>query len=175
MKAKDPTSGKTRGLVYVSPEKLKSGIRATLGLITDFLPNEAPSREVPSSSKHSDSRMWRLLTSMFVQRGVAAKRGQGAKLINPGKLYAKDSLLISTFRSIARLASTTQPQMYAKRLLFLGASLYKHSCLKGTLSRATDSMARGTALPAALFLYTNIGVNFGHFSPWVGQRPEGSR
>lgn len=145
------------------------------GLITDFLPNEAPNPGVPSSSKYSKRRMWRLLTAMFVQRGGATKRGQGAKLSFSGKLYAKDSLLISTFRSIARLASTTQPQKGTKRLLLLGASLYKHSCLKGKLNRGTSPTAMGTALPAAFFLCKNIGVNFGHFSPRVGQQPEGSR
>jgi hypothetical protein len=201
MSTQAPTSGKTKtlpydifrfvtpplqtpygqGLAYISPEKIKSGIQWMAGLITDFLPNEATTpvglflpipqkcTVTPSSPKHSKKRMWRLFTAMFVQRGGAAK------LSFWGKLYAKDSLLISTFRSIARLASTTQPQKGIQRLLLLGASLYKHSCLKGTLSRGTSPTARGTALPIAFFLCTNIGVNFGHFSPRGGQRPEGNR
>lgn len=202
MSTQAPTSGKTKtlpydifrfvtpplqtphgqGLAYISPEKIKSGIQQALemivdaaGLITDFLPNEVPNPGVPSSPKYSKKRMWRLFTAMFVQRGGATKRGQGAKLSFSGKLYAKDSLLISTFRSIARLASTTQPQKGTNRLLLLGASLYKHSCSKGTLSPITGPTARGTALPIAFFLCTNITANFGHFSPWGVQRPEGSR
>ncbi len=183
-----------QGLAYISPEKIKSGIQHALemivdaaGLITDFLPNEATTpvglflpipqkcTVAPSSPEHSKKRMWRLLTAMFVQRGVAAKRGQGAKLSFWGKLYAKDSLLISTFRSIARLASTTQPQKGAERLLLLGALLYKHRCSKGTLSRVTGPNARGTAFSGAFLLCTNIGVNFGHFSPLGGRRPERGR
>lgn len=171
MRAKDTRSQKTSSLAYVSPQKLKSGIRATLELITDFLPNEAPTPVAPSSPVHREKRMWRLLTAMFVQRGVAAKQGQGAKLSFSGKLYAKDSLLTGNYRSIARLASTTQPQKGTKRLLLLGASLYKHSCLKGTLSPAS----RVTTLPITFLPCTNIGVNFGHFYPWGGQQSEGSR
>ncbi len=164
-----------QGLAYISPEKIKSGIPSTPGLITDFLPNEAPSRGVLSSPEHSKKRMWRLLTSMFVQRGIDAKRSKGAKLSFWGKLYAKDSLLIGTFRSIARPASTTQPRKSAERLLLLGALLYKHSCSKGTLSGVTGSATRGTALPSALLPCTNIAVNFGHFSPLGGRRLERSR
>ena len=193
MRARDPRGQKTKGLAYVSPEKLKSGTRAAAGLITDFLPNEAttpvglflpiPKKRTvaPPSPEHRKKRMWRLLTSMFVQRGVAAKQGQGAKLSFWGKLYAKDSLLTGTFRSIARLASTTQPQEGVERLLLLEALLYKHrpqykhSCLKGTLSRGTSPTARGTAQSSALLSCTNIAANFGHFSPRVGQQPEGSR
>ncbi len=113
MSTQAPTSGKTKtlpydifrfvtpplqtpygqSLAYISPEKIKSGIQHALemivdaaGLITDFLPNEAPNPGVPSSSKYSKKRMWWLLTAMFVQRGGAAKRGQGAKLSFSGKL-----------------------------------------------------------------------------------------
>lgn len=200
MSTQAPTNGKTKtlpysifrfvtpplqtphgqGLAYISPEKIKSGIQWTAGLITDFLPNEAttpvglflpiPQKcTVAPSPKHSKKCMWRLFTAMFVQRGGAAK------LSFWGKLYAKDSLLTGTFRSIARLASTTQPQKGAKRLLLLGASLYKHSCSKGTLSRITGPNARGAALPGGFLLCTNIAANFGHFSLRGGQRPERSR
>ena len=114
MKARDLRGQKTKGLAYVSPEKLKSGIRAAAGLITDFLPNEATTpvglflpipqkcTVAPPSPGHSKTLMWRLLTAMFVQRGGAAKCGQGAKLSFSGEMYAKDSLLTGTFRSIAR-------------------------------------------------------------------------
>jgi len=140
-----------------------------------FLPIPQKCTIATSSPEHIEKCMWRLLTAMFVQRGVAANCGQGTKLSFSGEMYAKDSLLISTFRSIARLASTTQPQKGVERLLLLGASLYKHSCLKGTLSRIISPTARGNALPIAFLPCTNIGINFGHFSCLGEQRPEGSR